>query len=1161
MTRFASDFIRGPIIAILITIAFVIPLKAQTGSVNLEGTVWDPSGDPLPGATLTAVEEDTGRQYETSTDNEGDYRLLALQPGAYTVTVKAKGFKDVIHRGILVFAPGSTYESFTFEVAAIDKDIAPGEYPRFFDSGTTFSLSRQNVENMPLLNRNPLELLIYQPGVQINGGNEDASSVNGTRLAMNTIRIDGISVTDPVDPRLISSDWPMNPDSISDLQIVTIGAKAEYGGSGGGQFILASRPGGKSWSGGFYDYLSNRILNANNFFNNSLNIPRPGLARNIFGVTASGPIGNKNQVFANYEGNRTDRQVIRNRLVLSPTAKEGVFQWYTPDDTVRDSTTVQSYDIAANDPRGLGIDPAVAALLERLPDPNNDFIGDGLNVQGYRFDNKTHTDQDRFNVRIDRSLNPKHHLFARFHWDKTDTTDVLNNADAPFEDEPSGIYAANNWGFVVGSDYTLNPRMVNELRVGYFRPKIDLERPARSSGPMLIVNSYTSPLDPSFPRSENIPTFEIMDNLSHSRRHHFFKYGLSFRRILQHSIDYNGVYPDITLGIDHGNAPSSSIGPSEHVDISATDRILFENIYNDLLGRVESVQQTFNSSLTSVLPAGTGRERSYATQEYAMFFQDNWRARPNLTINFGLRYEFTTVPEEKNGFQTILDQPVQVSDTANISNFSYVPSDSWFKRKMTNFAPRFGFAWDIFSSGKTLLRGFYGLHYDRLIGGALNVLDQNNSLLSQTAVSYPNINGSDIRISDSIVYPVEQQGPPNLQPEPTRAASVAILDPDLSTPRVHHFGISLEKRLFGTVMEIGYMGTRGKKLFQYLNLNQTKTNGDFLDAFQELQAYRTSGTPVSESNTLVNIFGSPLAAMNALEGANFDSGQAGLAADILDRNFYGSYAAAGVSDFYIRNFPQFDNFLFGSSSAESRFDSVQMGIRASTQYTHLRAYYTWSQSTDNISIDGASYVSPRDSFNPSINKTPSDFDRKHVFSLAYDYALPIGRNLYDDSGMPKWVDFLFAGWNVGMLATWESGQRFSVNSGLQTRYAGVSSYANLDEDANIDLLGNIIHYNGLVYYFGLDQLKLFTYPKAGEEGTSGRNSFIGPKYLNVDLMLHKKFRIGERQSVQFRMEAYNFFNKAHFALPNTNIYNTDFGIITSTTGTPRVIQLALRYQF
>ncbi len=1157
MVRFAPCFILGLITAILIASPMAIPLEAQTGSIRLEGIVHDPTGSPLPNAILTAVEEGTGYQSEAVSNDEGYYSFPVLIPGIYTVTAKSENFRDVIHRGIFLFSPGSIVENFAFEVSEIDLEIGPDQRSHLSESDTSDSYTRANIDALPLWNRDPLELAIYQPGVQINGGNELMSPINGTRTTMNAIDMDGLSIANPLTSRMDSYLIATNPDTISDIQIVTTGAKTEYGRSGGGQVVMVSRSGAPSWSGNLYDYFSNKMFNANDYFNNALQIPQVGFNRHIFGATATGPITDKTLIFANYEGNRTAQGLTRNRMVPTQTAKEGIYQWYRPDDAVRDEETVQSYDIAANDPRGLGIDPTIQSTLAMLPEPNNDRIGDGLNTGGYIFDNPVQTNQNRIFARADHTLNAQHRLFFRFNWERIDATDVLNGADAPFPGESHGMQVENNWGFAIGSDYVLNPLMVNELRVNFLRPKTELERSTRSSDPMFISNSWTDPLDTSFPGSYRNSVLEFSDSLSYIKSRHSFKFGGSFRRTLQGSIDYRGAYPTVTFGVGNGNSPPTSIGPSEQSEISSADRLIFENLYNDLLGRIESVDQTYYSSLTSMLPGGTGRSRDFAFSEFALFAQDDWKIRPNLTLNLGLRYEMSTVPEETNGFQGVLDQASQISPVATISDFNILQGDNWYARDNNNFTPRVGFAWDIFSSGSLVLRGAYGIYYDRLIGDIASAIDLNSYGFSQSVPLYPNAAGTDVRLSDGIPLPA-QPGVPDLTPPVTRSASIAVLDANLQTPRVDHFSLKLEKPLFGAVLEAGYVASRGKDLFQFLNLNQTKTSGDFLEAFQQLQEYRSMGIPVPSSNTLIRIFGSPLAAFNALGGSNFDSELLGVVADALDLNYFDNYAAAGVSDFYIRNFPQFDRFLFGTNAAESWFDSLQLGIRKSTYNYDLRAYYTWSKSLDTISEGCAVCALPADSFNPKFDKAPSDFARTHVLSIAWNYRIPFLRDRDSDMDVPRWADYVFGGWELGTLWIWESGSPFSVNSGVQNLYAGVSSLANLEGSHKI---GQIYHFGDRTYWFSPDQADLFSFPKAGETANSGRNSFTGPRYFNLDAMLRKNFWIGEKTSVQFRFEAYNLFNNTRFANPNSNLYDSLFGVITSTRGNPRRIQMALKLQF
>lgn len=1155
MARFIPNPIIGSLAAFSLIAALALPLGAQSTSIRLEGTVWDLSDEPLPGAILTAVNESTGRQYEAVSDEDGYYKFLALPPGTYTVTAKAKGFKDIILRNIHLTAPGSLAQDFVFEASALDKEIGPEELPRLNDSATTLAVTTRDFEAMPLLNRDPLSLLIYQPGVLINGGNEAASTVNGTRRATHAIGFDALSITDPVHPSMGFSLLPLSPEGISEIQIVTTGAKAEYGRSAGAQFMAVSRSGSKTWSGGLYDYLRHSEFSANDFFNNAQKLSQPRYLRNIYGASASGPFGDKTLLFANYEGTRTDRKVIRNRLVLTEEAKSGLFRWYEPGDTTRNKDTVRSFDIAANDPRGLGIDPAVAAILKKLPESNNNDIGDKLNTAGFRFESPVYERQHRLAVRADHSLHKDHHLFFRFNWNRFRDTDVWDGAEAPYPQGTAGLLRQNHWGFAVGSDWTISPQMINELRIGYLRPETERVRDARLSGPMLLANSWDNPLHPSFPSSHSSPIFEISDNLAHAKGRHALKYGFTFRRTLLSSTDYAGVYPDVTFGLGMGNAPDPSIGPAEQSEISIEDRETFDNLYNDLLGRMESVSQTFHSDLTSFAPGGTPKKRDFAFQEYAAYIQDDWKIRPNLTLNLGLRYEINSAPREKNDLQIALDKAGQISPSANIADFSVVRGGDWYPRSSGDIAPRVGFAWDAYSTGKTLLRGSYGIYYDRFIGAISRFIDNNSYGLTQRASVYPNAAGTDFRLSDGIPT-VPQPAPMNLTPPATRSHSIAIFDPNLSTPRVHHFNLTLEKRHWGAVWEIGYVGSRGKKLFQYLNLNQTKTDGDFLKAFKEIQAYRDMGSLVPSDNTLVRLFGSPFAAMSALGGYNLDTGQAGAAADNLDRYHYQTYGAAGVSDYYLRNFPQFDRFIVGSSVGESSYNAVVMGMRTSGRSYQLRMNYTWSTTRDTLSADGDAYVAAPDSLNFKTDKTPSDLDRKHVLNVALNYSFPFTRQ--PDSDM-SWIMGLFADWNISAHYIRESGPRFSVFTDRETLYAGVKSLA--DFSGSSTAIGKIYNYNKATRWFNEDQIAQFTYPAAGEIGNTGRNAFIGQPYSNLDVALFKNFYVAEKHRLHFRIEAYNLFNQTHFALPNADLSSDDFGKITSTVGTPRVLQFGLRYQF
>jgi hypothetical protein len=1163
VTHVTSKFILCSIIAILSASIAVIPLAAQTGSLRLEGIVWDPSGNPLSGVALTVADQNTGRLSETISDSDGYYRFLSLEPGVYTLSAKAKGLKDVIHRDLYLFSPGSTSENISFELSAIDKEGGPSERTRLTDSDVAGSLTQRDIDALPLLNRDPLSLSLYQPGVQIFGGNETQSVVNGTQTTMNAISRDGISLTDPMAPKINFSLLSPISDSISSFQLITAAANAEFGGAGGAQYVITSRAGTKQWSGNLYNYYRNQYLNSNEYFHNNQGIAKPEYTRNLFGGTLSGKIGKKLQIFGAFEGNRTDQQLYRNRLVLTDDAKLGKFKWYSPDDTIRDEDTVRTYDIDGQD--SIGIDPAIANILKLMPDSNNYYIGDDLNTAGYEFYADTFTHRERADFRLDYDLNSRHRLFFRFSYDQLDATDSMNNGEPSFPGMKSGRLGAHDFGFFAGSNYTISPTKVNELRIGFLRTATDYKRPDRTSELMTISSAWTNPLHTSFPKSYRYPSFEITDNFSHAKNVHALKYGFSMRRSSLDSLDYNGAYPNATFSNQHGNAPADTIGPSLDSIISENDRDTFEKLYNNLLGRVESVTQTFQSNRKAMLPAGSGKDRKFSTFDFSGFIQDSWKIKPTLTLNLGIRYEFRTTPKEANGYQVVLDQASKINNAANISDFNIVSSSNWYAKNSSNFAPRVGFAWDIFGTASTVLRGAYGIHYDPLNGGITNFIDNNSYGLSQTITQYPNSSGTDIRLSD--LPAITQPALPSIQPEATRSASIAVLDPNLKTPRVHQFQFTLERRLFGAIVEVGYTRTQGKKLFQYLNLNQTKTTGEFLAAFKELQAYRTSGTPISSTNSIVKIFGSPEQAGEALElhTSNpkisiLDSGQVGMAADIIDRNYYNSYQAAGISDYYIRNFPQFDKFIYGTNAAESWYNAVRIGIKKSTANYGLRAFYTWSKSMDTASSDGSGMNVTFDSASPRSNKAYSDFDRTHVLNVSWDYRIPFGRDLDEDSDMPRWVNALFAGWNFGSLWTWESGQRFSVYSGLENQFAGTMSLANLDRSTS-KKIGSLSQYGGTVYWLDPDTKDLFTYPEAGEQGDSERNSFRGPRFFNLDIVFHKRFTVRENQYLQFRLEGYNLLDNTHFSIPNNYLNDSNFGIITSTQGSPRILQVALKYLF
>ena len=988
----------------------------------------------------------------------------------------------------------------------------------------------------------------------IDPGDNTYSRVNGLRQGSNNSTLDGIDVNDSVVPRMGLSMTANNMDSVSEIRVVTNGGKAEYGRNAGAQVELVSRSGTNAFHGNAFDYLRNTVLNANNFFNNTSKQTRPIFIQNIFGGSFGGPIRKDSTfIFGNYQGRRTTQTTTRNRTVMTTNAKAGLFTW-----------SGGTYDIVKADPRGKGIDPQIAAILKLVPDPNNTDLGDGYNTGGFRFNNPTGSMEDQFTIKGDQYLRRAHHLFLRWSWQRNSAIDAINNADATYPGQPQGTQGGHRWGYAIGYDWTITNSMVNEFRIGYQSARAAFYRPGRLPQAMIITNLLNpDPLNTAFAQGRISPVREFTDHLTKVHGRHTIKGGINWRFTTQNGYNDGGMYPNVNLAPALAPVPSS-VGPA---GLNSTDRGRFDNLYNDLLARMSQVAVTYYSDLEKWQPVGTTRLRNYKFNEYGYFIQDDWKIRRNLTLNLGLRYEFSGVPYETNGYEGTLNKAAQINAVSQISDFTLQRSKSLYNNDYNNFAPRIGFAWDVAGDGRTAVRGSWSIFFDRIIGATTSLVDGNTPGFSQAQNFYPNSGTTDVRVSDGIPVPPVPPAP-ILTPPQDRNLSVVVFSPNLRTGYVQHLSLMLEHEFFrNMVVQAGYVGTRGIKLFMDVNPNQPRIyNTGFLQAFKELQAFRASGTAVPATNPLVLLFGSVSNAVSKIGGSTIDQGLVGTAVQTVDRTNYALYAAAGVSNFWVRNYPQFNQVIVGNNDGRSYYNSLQVTFRRQTGALKFNANYTFSKSIDNISVDGNGYTAPMDSFNLTLNRARGDYDRPHSFNSSFIYTLPIGKGHRFAGDVPRWLDSVIGGWDVGLLTVWQSGGVMSVSSGRVTGpVPGVNTYANYTGDRNI---GGIIRAGNGVFYFTPAQMTGFSYPSAGDTGSSGRNAFRGPRFFNTDASLVKKFKITESHSVSFRAEAYNLFNNANFSLPGVTFtnYSTDptrntFGKIGTTINAARVMQMALRYDF
>ena len=1154
----SSRFVRW---SSLLVVLSSVPLFSQTNTSRLEGTIQDPSGAVIAGAKVAAVNQQTHIRGEVTTSTDGHYIFPALQPGEYSLTVESAGFRRASVTGISVTVGASLTQNVTLEIGAVAETIdvsANALSVQVSDAQMSQVVTMKDIDTMPQLGRSAISLSILLPGVQIDPNNTGNSRVNGTRQGSNNTTLDGMYVSDPTAPSLGLVLSANNTDSVGEFRMVTSGGKAEFGYNAGANVQLITRSGTNRFSGALFDYLRNTVLNANTFFNNTTGTPRPKFIQNFYGGSLGGPIRrDRTFFFFNFQGRRTRQEISRNRTVLTAAARQGIFQWLTPG-----SGALQSFNIPQSDPRRLGIDPQVAKLIALLPAPNNFDVGDGPNSAGFRFNNPTNTLEDQLTFKADHNLWNGHRIFFRYNWQHTDAIDSGNGADSRYPGQAQGRQQAYRWSFVIGSDWSLRPNMVNELRIIDRVGFTDFIRPARLPGPMFQATStlWTDALNPAFPTGRGSPQKEVTNNLTMAHGAHTFKAGGSFRFFRLNAYSYTGVYPDVTFNRSNGISVPTTIGPNGASVISSASRTVFEDLYNNLLGRIDQVTLTFYGDLQKYLPPGDPRVRNHILHEKGFFFQDDWRVNRKLTLNLGLRYELFGVPSERDGLIGTYDKAALLNRSAQLSDIAVKPGGRWFQNDWNNFAPRFGLAWDPRGSGKTAIRMHAGLFYDRAVSGSVSDLDSSMPGFSTTNQIFPNGAGNtDARLADSLPLPPQPTSPVLLQPV-TRQQPISLFNPNLRTGYVLSYGFSIQHELFrNTIGEIGYVGTRGIKLYMDEDLNQLRINEDFLTSFKEIQAFQASGAAPSPSNTLVRLFGAPQTVLSTLGATNFTQGLVGTVANNVDRQQYARYAAAGVSQFYLRNYPQFNQVIYGTNDGRSYYNSLQVSVRRQAGTLKLGANYTWSKSMDNISSDGNGFTSPIDNFNLVLNRARSDSDRPHVFNGSLIYTLPIGRDKFLGRQMPVWADRVLGGWDMGSIILWESGALFTVSSNRATAAIPGNTWANYTGDRGI---GTVQERGDGVYYFNSAQIASFSFPGAGEIGTSGRNAFRGPMYYNVDLSLVKRFRIKERQAINFRWESYNLFNHPTFGGLSTNLTTpATFGKFSGLIGNPRIMQVALRYDF
>src|SRR5215472_14121179 len=672
----------------------------QVSTSRIEGTVVDATNAVVADASVKVTNEDTGVSYDVKTGSTGTYTVPSLTPGPYTVKVTHQGFDTFTstHNALSIGAP--LVVNVTLKVGTTTEVVeVQGSYQRIETTNATVSdvMTPQQVKELPLNGRNPLNLLSLEPGVTQRTTQSAGSGTHvfGSRDRSHNVTIDGIDANESTVPNPQSNIQRLNPDNVQEFRTVTLDPTAEYGRNSGANVMIGTSSGTNAFHGSAFYFNRNTIFNANEWFNNANGQPRPDLKLNQYGFDVGGPIlKNKTFFFGSFQNNDIRQtgpisSAFGVPLVYTATARSGIFRYVKGTINGFSSNSrslvdangnllagvpvcsgsvttncVASYNIFGNDPKGIGGDPAVMGLINSTPLPNTfSSVGDGLNTAGFNWNPPTKFAGPHWFVRVDHTFSENDNVFVRYLQNHFDTTegDFLNARPEVFPGfPPLGEVRRIGKNLAVGYRHVFSPSLVNEFTTGFNRfafnftfgesnPNFGDPTKLPPWSDQCVFGSFiniSSPLcvSPHTQRAVTAPQF--IDNLSWVHGAHTIRTGFNFR--FYYHNDSRGFFGSGILApvvffnqsLRQGGLPAAS-------GISSADNATLQQTIVETLGIPAGIQQGFAANFN----ANTYNPGRYATvytraKQYDTYVQDEWHIRPTLVLNAGVRWEINPPPSD-----------------------------------------------------------------------------------------------------------------------------------------------------------------------------------------------------------------------------------------------------------------------------------------------------------------------------------------------------------------------------------------------------------------------------------------------------------------------------------------------------------------------------------
>ena len=1120
--------VRNALLLVLIVLIGAGAAFAQGSQGSVSGVVKDTSGAAIPGAQITLKNPSTNEVRTTTTSDQGSFSLSLVNNGKYQLTAEKDGFSITNVSDVQVL-PGQNY-SMTVVMKVGGKAetvevVAGQELVNTTTVELAGTVTQQQILNLPLLGRNPIELMRNQAGVPgILSANRENTGINGGRPGWTQITQDGINIQDNF-IRNNSTDFvPARPtsDTIGEFSVITGNVGADSVG-GASQVKLVTPSGTNQFHGGAYEYNRNSALSAYNFFSKRVNpIPKkPFLNQNQFGAKLGGPVLKDKLFFwGSYEGFRLRQQTLQSLIVpANADYLTGNYRYVAGGATnaanvislINKNLAAQRAAGVTGVPADLSVNSALQTDLFSKYKTNGNSLACGdtksatsvLNTTCYQFNQADPLTRNQESFRIDYNVTSKHSVqlnYQRFA-DADARTDIDNvNPNPTSTLSTTNVLWSGAWRWMITS------RLQNEFRAGDYSSVVPFLRgapmpayllaPAANNAATLTGLGLTNVQTNFVDQGRNVATRQFMDNASYTFGNHSIQFGTNYQKVMPHPYNYASVLPTVTFGFTstspfgkyvlyptacsatvttNCNAAGAAGTPTGATQAQVT---AMNNYAAFLAGTITSVSQTYQvKDITSGFVAGQPNVRRFSYSIFHDYVKDVWRVRPNLSLTLGLKYEYWTPVSVENSLALL---PVISGDlkTALLNpNGTVAPASRLWKPDRNQFAPSVGVAWSL--NEKTIIRGGYSLTYvnEDSVTAASNAINGNFGLVgavSQTSLS------SLFAGAPTVPVPAFQ---PNrtfldqLNGSGATAAAFAI-DPNLRTPTAHQASLGIQRELpWDSALEVRYVGTFSSNLWRGVDYNQQNaaSNPDFLADFLRARSnYYNCGNVVAPAGCAA---GQALTFFPTLDKGGdltnsavltaIKTGQIGTLAD----TYVGSAAArVNYPNTRLKILPNPN--IYGADAVINggnlNYNSLQVEFRhRSTHGLNFQANYTFSKDLSDTYGDSQNRFEPLlDNARPGLNYGRSPFDINHSFNANFVYQLPFGRGQRFLGNAHPILDKIVGGWSTSTILRYQTGSPFSFLSGYATyqrRSGDVAAYSPLSVSEIKKLLG-IRSVNGVTYY-------------------------------------------------------------------------------------------------